>query len=144
VSGGSSPREVVDRIRDLGWRGVFGNTDEAIARPDTLEEFAAQSPAPEYFGDAVRDDGVYPRSSRRRANRMARRSTSHRPLAVLHASPPSAWPSPFYGHIHQPFVRYMAGLTVINAGSVSQSFDGAPRASYLLIDKGTPTVRRVE
>ena len=46
VSGGSSPAEVVDRVRDLGWRGVFGNTDEAIARPETLDEFARQSQSP--------------------------------------------------------------------------------------------------
>ncbi len=49
-----------------------------------------------------------------------------------------------YGHIHQPFVRAVAGVTVINTGSVSQSFDGDPRASYLLIDDGTPKIRRVE
>ena len=52
---GSSPVEVVDRIRDLGWRGVFGNTDEAIARPETLEESATQSPAPRSLWDAVRE-----------------------------------------------------------------------------------------
>jgi predicted phosphodiesterase len=46
VSGGSSPAEVVDHVRDLGWRGVFGNTDEAIARPQVLEEFMRQSPPP--------------------------------------------------------------------------------------------------
>jgi diadenosine tetraphosphatase ApaH/serine/threonine PP2A family protein phosphatase len=38
----------------------------------------------------------------------------------------------------------MAGLTVINTGSVGQSFDGDPRASYLLIDNGTAKLRRVE
>jgi len=27
ADGGSSPIEVVDRIRDLGWQGVMGNTD---------------------------------------------------------------------------------------------------------------------
>jgi diadenosine tetraphosphatase ApaH/serine/threonine PP2A family protein phosphatase len=38
----------------------------------------------------------------------------------------------------------VAGFTVINTGSVSQSFDGDPHASYLLIDDGMPMVRRVE
>ena len=89
----------------------------------------------------------------------------HPPVALVHASPASAWRSPLagasnaelestylplgqaiavYGHIHQPFVREVAGFTVINTGSVSQSFDGDQRASYLLIDRGTPTIRRVE
>jgi predicted phosphodiesterase len=27
---GSSPDEIVDRIRDLGWRGVVGNADEML------------------------------------------------------------------------------------------------------------------
>jgi len=89
----------------------------------------------------------------------------HPPIALVHASPASAWRSPFagatdaelestykqlgqaitvYGHIHQPFVRDVANFTVINTGSVSQSYDGDPRASYLLIDNGTPKIRRVE
>lgn len=55
VSGGSSSSEVVDRVHDLGWIGVFGNSEEAIARPKTLEEFAKQSPAPQSLWDAVRE-----------------------------------------------------------------------------------------
>ena len=41
---GSSPVEIVDHIRDLGWQGVVGNTDEMLFRPDSLTEFAKQSP----------------------------------------------------------------------------------------------------
>ena len=41
---GSSPVEIVDRIRDLGWPGVMGNTDEMLARPESLTEFAKQTP----------------------------------------------------------------------------------------------------
>lgn len=41
------------------------------------------------------------------------------------------------------FVRHLARQTVINTGCVSQSFDGDPRASYLLLDNGTPRIRRV-
>ncbi|HEX4133334.1 MAG TPA: metallophosphoesterase [Bryobacteraceae bacterium] len=41
---GASPTEIVDRIRDLGWPGVFGNTDEMLFRPESLTEFARQSP----------------------------------------------------------------------------------------------------
>src|SRR5690349_3836460 len=61
VFGGSSPAEIVDRVRDLGWPGVFGNTDEGIARPATLEEFAAQSPAPQSLWDAVREMAPFTR-----------------------------------------------------------------------------------
>src|ERR1700733_7605033 len=44
ADGGASPAEVVDRIRDLGWPGVVGNTDEMLFRPESLTEFAQQSP----------------------------------------------------------------------------------------------------
>jgi predicted phosphodiesterase len=169
VSGGSRPAEVVDCVRDLGWRGVFGNTDEAVARPETLEEFAARSPAPQSLWEAVREMTAFTRETLGK-ERIAwlgalPRVLIHPPVALVHASPADAWRSPLadasdaelestysplgqaiavYGHIHQPFVRDVAALTVINTGSVSQSLDGDPRASYLLIDNGTPTVRRLE
>ena len=169
VSGGSRPAEVVDCVRDLGWRGVFGNTDEAVARPETLEEFAARSPAPQSLWEAVREMMAFTRETLGE-ERIAwlgalPRVLIHPPVALVHASPADAWRSPLadasdaelestysplgqaiavYGHIHQPFVRDVAALTVINTGSVSQSLDGDPRASYLLIDNGTPTVRRLE
>src|SRR5579862_9178239 len=44
AAGGSSPVEIVDRIRDLGWQGVLGNTDELLFAPRALTEFAGQSP----------------------------------------------------------------------------------------------------
>jgi predicted phosphodiesterase len=169
VSGGSSPTEVVDRVRDLGWPGVFGNTDEAMARPEALEEFAGQSTAPPSLWEAVREMTAFTREALGEERIVLLgalpRVSIHPPIALVHASPASAWHSPFanandaelestyfplgqpiavYGHIHQPFVREFAELTVINAGSVSQSFDGDPRASYLLIDNGTPQIRRVE
>ena len=169
VNGGSSPVEVVDRVRDLGWRGVFGNTDEAVARPETLEEFASQSPAPRSLWDAVREMTAFTREALG-GKRIAwlgalPRVLIHPPVALVHASPASAWrsllagasdaelestylpleqPIIVYGHIHQQFVREVGEFTVINTGSVSQSFDGDPRASYVLIDNGAPKLRRVE
>src|ERR1700690_2819837 len=41
---GASPVEIVDCIRDLGWQGVVGNTDEMLFRPESLQEFARRSP----------------------------------------------------------------------------------------------------
>ena len=34
-------------------------------------------------------------------------------------------------------------MTVANAGAVSQSFDGDPRASYAVVDAGHVEIRRV-
>jgi predicted phosphodiesterase len=38
------------------------------------------------------------------------------------------------GHSHIPFVRRIAGVTVVNAGSVGRPVDGDPRGSYALVD----------
>ena len=42
--GGSNPVEIVDRIRDLGWLGVLGNTDELMFRPESLTDYAKGAP----------------------------------------------------------------------------------------------------
>jgi hypothetical protein len=89
----------------------------------------------------------------------------HGPMALVHASPTSAWRSPgrgasdaeldaaysslgrpiaIYGHVHVSFVRSVSAITVVNTGSVSLSYDGDRRAAYLLLDGSTPTIRRVE
>lgn len=39
-----------------------------------------------------------------------------------------------YGHIHQPYIRCLAGRTLINTGSVGLPFDGNPAASYALVE----------
>ena len=49
-----------------------------------------------------------------------------------------------YGHIHRPFVRQLKSFTVANSGSVSLSYDGDPRASYVVIDNGNVSIRRVK
>jgi len=41
---GSRPGEILDRIRDLGWPGVAGNTDEMLFDPESLERFASGLP----------------------------------------------------------------------------------------------------
>jgi predicted phosphodiesterase len=53
-------------------------------------------------------------------------------------------PLAVYGHIHVPYVRSLPGMIVANAGSVSLSYDGDRRASYLLVDDLGPTIRRVK
>jgi hypothetical protein len=52
---GASPVEIVDHIRDLGWPGVVGNSDEMIFRPESLEEHANQSSAPASLWKAIRE-----------------------------------------------------------------------------------------
>jgi putative phosphoesterase len=166
---GSSPVEVVDRVRDLRWRGVIGNTDEMLAAPETLEEFVSQSKAPPSLWSAIREMATATRETLGEERVAWLRSLplmqKHGAMALVHASPESRWKAPapeasdaelesvysplgqpvaVYGHIHRSFVRSVSNMTVINTGSVSLSYDGDPRAAYLLLDDSTPTIRRVE
>ncbi len=55
ADGGASPAEIVDRIRDLGWQGVLGNTDEMLFKPESLKEFAGRSPTCKPFSTAIEE-----------------------------------------------------------------------------------------
>lgn len=41
---GPRPAQVVDRIAELGWAGVVGNTDELLWRPDEHDRQLARAP----------------------------------------------------------------------------------------------------
>jgi predicted phosphodiesterase len=174
ADGGSSPAEIVDRVRDLGWQGVAGNGEEALCNPETLEVFASQSKAPASLWAAVRETMAAARDLLGEERIAWLRGLPDRlfeeSLALAHASPGDAWRSPgpaasdaellatygplgrplaVYGHIHQAFVRTIpleggGEFQVANAGSVSLSYDGDSRASYLLVDGLCPQIRRVE
>jgi putative phosphoesterase len=168
--GGASPADVVDRIRELGCAGVLGNTDEMLFAPESLTEFAAgSSPQFQPLFAAIEEMAVWTRdalgSERIAWLRSLPRIQIQAPITLVHASPNSLWRAPapeasdaelervykplgqpiaVYGHIHRPFVRRMDEFTVVNTGSVSLSYDGDLRASYLLVDDGMPSIRRVE
>lgn len=132
---GSSPAEVVDQIRDLGWPGVLGNTDEIHTRPESLNEYAGQSSAPPAIWAAVRETAEATRAmlgeQRIAWMRGLPEIQRHDSMALLHASPQSLWRSPgpeandaelhhtyapvlsarladelvVFGHVHRPFIR---------------------------------------
>ncbi len=116
---GSSPIDVVDRIRDLGWPGVMGNTDEMLVRPSSLEDFASQSSAPPNLWSAIR---LIASSTRGKLGGERLAWLSELPLvrtlpgfALVHAEPGSCWRAPaaeatdaelenIYGPLGQPIV----------------------------------------
>ena len=169
ADGGSSPCEIVDRVRELGWPGVIGNTDEMLAMPGTLAEFAKHSSELKPMFDMIEEMAAKTRASlgeeRLRWLGGLPRVQKHGLLALVHATPESRWRAPgpeasdeelksvyeplgsgicVYGHIHRAYIRELSGMTVINSGSVSLSYDGDRRAAYLLLDEPKPTIRRVE
>jgi putative phosphoesterase len=168
---GSSPTEIVDSIRGLGWHGVMGNTDEMLVRRGSLEDFASQSSAPPNLWAEVRQIASATRDTlgeeRLAWLRELPRVKTLESFALVHASPESCWRAPtaeatdteletiygsldqpvvIFGHTHLPSIRSIAGhpRLLINTGSVGLSYDGDPRASYLVLDEGTPSIRRVE
>jgi putative phosphoesterase len=168
---GSSPIEIVDRIRSLGWQGVMGNTDEMLVQPDSLEDFASQSSAPLALWVAIREIASATRcllgDERLAWLRELPRVKTQETFALVHATPQSCWRAPAaeatdaeleaiygplgqpivaFGHTHLPSIRSIAGhlKLLINTGSVGLPYDGDPRASYLMLEGSTPSIRRVE
>jgi putative phosphoesterase len=168
--GGCQPAEVIDLVRELGWPGVVGNTDEILWRPQGRAE--QERAAPKLVAQLRLLYDVYAPATtalvgRERVAWLQGLAEQHRAdsMLVVHASPASLWRAPdpdagddeltatygscgadmvVYGHIHRPFVRHCGALTVANAGSVGSSFDGDARASYLVVDDAAARVVRVE
>ena len=157
--GGPHPVEVVDRIRELGWPGVLGNTDAALAGGPAIPDQARGFVAP----PAARSQEMLgpERVAWLTGQPMEWRGEG---VALVHATPGDCWaivpndasddrlreiygplgtPIAVYGHIHHAYVRRLDGLTVVNSGSVSLSLDGDVRATYVVIDDGRIEHRRV-
>lgn len=161
VVNGPRPAEVVDRIRELGWPGILGNTDEVLWQmPQRIPSFVRA--AFERRAAATRELIGDERTSWLRMLPLVWREHG---VALVHAAPDDLWkfvgvnapdaelrstfgplgePVAVYCHIHQPYVRQMEGLTVANSGSAGAPYDGDARPSWLLIEDGQPTVRRVD
>jgi putative phosphoesterase len=166
--GGARPAEVVQRIRDLGWRGVLGNVDEMTARPDSFEEFVRPLPQLETTWSAIREMADWTRDQHTEEQIQwlgaLPLTWTDGSIALLHASPTTTWRSPtpeskdedfeatyqplsqstiVYGHIHRPFVRKIRSKTIVNSGSVGLPYDGDQRACYLVWTDGSVEIRRV-
>jgi putative phosphoesterase len=167
---GARPAEVIDRVVELGWPGIVGNTDELLWRPQELAVQLRSAPKLEPLLRMLFETYAPATLERIGDERLALlrglpASRSIDEIGLLHASPGDLWRAAMpdatdeqlratyggvgqevvvYGHIHRPFVRHIGELTVANAGSVGLPFDGDPRASYLLIEDRRAEVIRVE
>jgi len=169
VVGGPRPAEVIDRIRELGWAGVLGNTDEVLWAPEKFEEQVKRAPKLRPLLEALSQETAATREllqeERFRWLQALPLAWQNHGVALLHASPGDLWQAPMpecedqqlvstyasvgaatvaYGHIHRPYVRQVSGFVIANSGSVGMPYDGDARASYLLVEDGNATIRRVE
>lgn len=168
VGSGAHPAEVVDRIRELGWAGVYGNSDEMVWNPARVSEIFAASSL-QHWRAVVLRTASWTRAAMRDEQvdwlRTLPSRITEQHISVVHARPDDCWRSPgaeaadeellttyatlksrvvIYGHIHRPYVRRLPSMVVVNSGSVSLSYDGDPRAAYAVIDGEQITIRRVE
>lgn len=166
---GSSPAEIIDRVRDLDWPGVVGNTDEMLFRPESLTEFAQQSPKLQPMFAVIEEMAAATRAALGEERLLwlseLPPAQIHDSMALVHGSPSSCWRAPapeasdaelegaygplgmpiaVYGHIHRSYIRNVARMIVANTGSVGLSHDGDRRATYLLLEDSKPSIRRVE
>jgi putative phosphoesterase len=162
VFGGARPAEVLDRVHELGWPGVLGNTDEI------LWNFGAFSNVPiaarAAFGEQAGATRALVGEERLPWLQALPLEWKSNGTGLVHAVPGDLWPvilpdaddatltatfGPLgtsvavYCHIHRPYIRRLPDLIVANTGSVGLSLDGDTRASYLLLDDGEPETRRV-
>ena len=167
--GGCHAAEVMDRVAELGWPGVVGNTDEVLWNGDGLKRMMVETPKLAPLLTVIEQCATATKSllgeSRLKRLQALPMEIHEGDLVLLHASPGDLWKSPtdpsdddalervydplragivVYGHIHRPFIRNCSGFTVCNSGSVGMPYDGDPRASYLLLTDGRAEIRRVE
>jgi putative phosphoesterase len=167
---GPRPREVLDFVRAAGWQGVLGNTDQMLFDTSGRAELEARSPGIHKWLQVLFDE-LAPWASEQispeQVDWLKGLPTEWRSngMVLVHAAPNDLWRAPMpdaadqellrvyggldarlvvYGHIHRPYMRPVGGFVVANTGSVGLPYDGDLRASYLLIDKLVPAVRRVE
>jgi putative phosphoesterase len=167
---GCQPVEVIDRVRELGWPGIVGNTDELLGQPAQHEVQERNAPKLRELLRLLFHEYAPVTRELLGDQRMAwlrQLPHEHREdnVVLVHASPGDLWRAPLpdaedskltatygpynaetvvYGHIHRPYVRQLDQFTITNSGSVGSPFDGDPRASYLLLDSGEAQIFRVE
>jgi diadenosine tetraphosphatase ApaH/serine/threonine PP2A family protein phosphatase len=168
---GAQPAAVIDRVRELGWPGVVGNTDEVLWHPQEQARQEHLAPKLRTLLKLIFEEYAPATSELLGDERVAwlRQLSAQQHeegMAVVHATPDDLWQAPapdadddvlsgvyrtleastvVYGHIHRPFTRTLdAGLTLANSGSVGMPWDGDPRASYVLVENGRPREIRVE
>lgn len=169
AANGRSPSDIVEQVRSRGWRGVRGNTDAMLCMPEPLVDVRARHPRLSPILTAFEE--MIPATAARLSDDQLRWldalpvRVAVEDVTVVHATRTDLWQAPLdtasneelkaafadgesgiviYGHIHRPYVRMIDGLIVANTGSVSLPYDGDHRASYLLVDHGQVSIRRVE
>ena len=165
---GSRSADVIDRIRDLAWPGVYGNSDEAQWAPDVADRYLA-SVGLHTMRPIVAEQIAFTAAELgpERLAWLRRLPIEWRgvDLAITHAAPNDVWSicpgadasdeeltdvfGPLhskrvvYGHLHRSFSRRVRDFLIANAGCLSLSYDGDTRATYAVVEDDKIEIRRV-
>jgi predicted phosphodiesterase len=96
MAGGPRPAEVIDRIRELNWPGVYGNADEMLWIPQRVSEML-RDPQLHRIRDLLLTHTIPATLSAIGDERLSwlralPRRWSEGGLSVVHAVPDDAWP----------------------------------------------------
>jgi len=144
-AGGEQPSEVLERLRGLGGRVVWirGNADrelapgqEGLAPPEVVEETRSKLDEEQIeflqaHPHAVRvGDVLYCHASPRNDVDIFTERTPEERIAFLFE--PLGVETVVCGHTHTQYERTVAGVRVVNAGSVGMPYEEEPGAYWLL------------
>lgn len=166
AQGGPDPAAVIDRIRQLGWPSVRGNSDDLLVGisegvltedvPDSVRERGEWS-VKQLGADRIEYLRALPLAIERGPFPIGR-------VVLVHATPwsnqdvvlPDADVATArkmideagaglvaYGHIHHAYQRKVGDALLISVGAVHGSNDGDPRAAYTIVELGVTTEVRL-
>lgn len=159
---GSRPRECWERVLDLGWRLVQGNTDRYIATLGPKLSSIGKPTGPPVGHMPINVAWAAARLGPdlvRRLGAMPRQASIESPagtLLVVHGSPgddetgwsrdddeetvarvigPTEAAAVVSGHTHTAMIRHAGNVLAVNCGAVGRSHDGQPGlATYAVLD----------
>ena len=158
---GSRPRECWERVLDLGWRCVQGNTDRYLVDMPAMEaEYDPSIPKHRFLRAnllwAIERLGASLVEALGAMARQVRIDSSAGPLLVVHGSPgddetgwgrdddeqtvarvigPTEAAAVVSGHTHTAMIRHAGSVLAVNCGAVGRSHDGQPGlATYAVLD----------
>jgi predicted phosphodiesterase len=160
VWSGPRPREVVDRLLEIGATMIRGNTDAFFdTATDETPEGKEPSRFAAHFGWMSEQLGPE-RVAFLRTLPFSRRISpaAGHDLLIVHANPRDldqpilaraaeadldelllengqepSWRCLAFGHVHTPFIRTWRGRLLVNVSSVGLPMDGDPRAAYAVL-----------
>ncbi len=117
VASGFRPAEVVDRIRQLGWPGIQGNTDEMLWRPERLSELALRAASRQglrevlfkYIAQAT-SDLIGPERIEWLQTLPTIWRSGDRMISIVHASPEDLWRAPLADATNEELERVYSSL----------------------------------